>query len=164
MTTEDHFMQSCLRLLTFSLALAVAAALSPPAALAQSTLDVAVNQPASTTCSSGEPVALNGNLHFTYSFTTDPVTLINTYQIIVASGVSGVGQSTQTNYSGGASFGYSLSTADSPAQFTAQLKYDLNSQGSASSLMLNQTVNITVDTSGNISASVASSSTTCAGS
>ena len=155
-------MRSCLKLLTFSLALAVTSALSIPAALAQSTVNISVNQTASSSCPSGEPVALTGNLHFTYSFTTDPVTLINAYQINVSSGVSGIGQSTQTNYAGGASFGYNLSTTNSPAQFTAQLSYGLNSQGSAPSLTLNQTVNITVDTSGNISASVANSSTQCA--
>jgi hypothetical protein len=156
-------MRSCFRILTFSLALAVA--LSVPAALAQSTLDVAVNQTASTTCSSGEPVALSGNLHFTYSFTTDPATGINTYQINIASSLSGVGQATQTSYAGeAASFAFGLPSISSPAQFTVQLGSRLDSQGSAPSLMLSQTVNITVDTGGNISASAASSSTSCAGS
>jgi hypothetical protein len=162
---EDEFMQGCFRILTLSLALAVAAALSAPAARAQSTLDVAVNQTASTTCSSGEAVGLNGNLHFVYSFTTDPATGINTYQVAILSNLSGVGQATQTNYAGeNASFGYSFPTTASPAQITLQLGSRLFSQGSAPNLMLNQTVNITVDTGGNISASVASSSTTCAGS
>jgi len=158
-------MQGCFRILTLSLAVAVAAALSAPAARAQSTLDVAVNQTASTTCSSGEAVALSGNLHFTYSFTTDAATGINTYQVAILSNLSGVGQATQTSYAGeNASFGYNFPTTASPAQITLQLGSRLFSQGSAPSLMLNQTVNITVDTSGNVGASVASSSTTCAGS
>jgi hypothetical protein len=157
-------MKTCFKVPSFAIVLAVLATLSAPAALAQSTLNVAVNQTASTTCSSGEAVALNGNLHFTYSFTTDPATGINTYQIAAVSNLSGVGQATQTSYAGNASFAYSYPTTASPAQITAQLQYPLNSQGSAPSLTLTQTVNITVDTGGNISASVASNSTTCAGS
>jgi len=151
------------RILSFAVALL--AALIAPAAFGQSTYstDVSVNQTASTTCSSGEAVALSGNLHFGYSFTTDATTGINTYQITLASNLSGVGQVTQTSYAGNASFAYSYPSTDSPAQITAQLQYSLNSQGSAPSLMLTQTVNITVDTSGNISASVASSSTQCVG-
>lgn len=146
------------------LVVALLSALIAPAALGQSTYstDVNVNQTVSTTCSSGEPVALNGNLHFTYSFTTDATTGTNTYQITLVSNLSGVGQATQTSYAGNASFAYSYPTTASPAQITAQLQYPLNSQGSAPSLMLNQTVNITVDTSGNISASLGSASTSCA--
>ena len=74
-----------------------------------------------------------------------------------------MGQTTQTNYAGNASFGDDFPSTDSPAQLSVTLRYRLNSDGSAPSLMLNQTVNITVDTSGNISASVASSSTQCVG-
>jgi hypothetical protein len=159
-------MRACFRVLAFSLALAVMATLSTPATLAQSTYarDVGVSQTAGTTCSAGEPVALNGNLHFVYSFTTDPTTGANRYQINIASSLSGVGQATQTNYTGTGSFGYDFPSPDSPAQITVQLKYGLNSQGSAPSLTLTQTVNITVDTGGNVSASVVGSSTQCAGS
>jgi len=157
-------MGSCFRILGLALALAVVVGLCAPVALAQSTLDVAVNQTAPTTCPSGEAVALSGNLHFTYSFTTDSATGINSYQVAIASNLSGVGQATQTSYVGeAASFAFGLSSASSPTQFTVQLGSRLSSQGSAASLTLTQTVNITVDTSGNISASVASS-TTCAGS
>jgi hypothetical protein len=110
-------------------------------------------------------VGLNGNLHFVYSFTTDPATAINTYQVAILSNLSGIGQATQTSYAGeNASFGYSFPATASPAQITLQLGSRLFSQGSAPSLMLSQTVNITVDTSGSISASVVGSSTTCAGS
>ena len=146
------------------LSLAVLPLLSAPAALAQSALDVNVNQTAPTTCSSGEPVALNGNLRFGYSFTTDSVTGVNTYHIAVTGDMPGIGQATQTNYAGNASFASDYPTTASPAQITMQLKYGLNSQGSVPSLMLNQIVDITVDTAGNISANVPSSSTTCSGS
>ena len=157
-------MKSHFRILGF--VVAVMAALITPAAFGQATYttDVAVNQTANTMCSSGEAVALNGNLHFAYSFTTDATTGINAYQITLTSNLSGVGQATQTSYAGNASFAYGYPTTASPAQITAQLKYPLDSQGSAPSLMLNQTVNITVDTNGNITAGVANSLTTCAGS
>jgi exopolysaccharide biosynthesis protein len=146
-------------------AVAFLAALITPLAFGQSTYstDANVNQMASTTCPSGEVVVLNGNLHFTYSFTTDATTGINTYQINATSNMPGVGQATQTSYAGSAAFAYSYLTAASPAQIAAQLQYPLNSQGSVPNLMLAQTVNITVDTSGNINASAASSSTSCAG-
>jgi hypothetical protein len=156
-------MRSCFRILNFSVALAMVAGLSAGAALSQSIVDVAVNQTATNSCSSGEAVALSGNLHFAYSFTTDPATGINNYQVAILSDLSGVGQATQTSYVGeNASFGYNFPTTASPAQVILQLGSRLFSQGAAPSLMLNQTVNVTVDTSGNISATVASSSTQCA--
>jgi hypothetical protein len=136
-----------------------------PAALAQSAVDVSINQTAPTSCTSGEAVGLNGNLHFVYSFSTDSTTGINTYNVAIASNLSGAGQATQTSYAGeSALFAYSFPTTDSPAQITLQLGSRLFSQGTAPSLALNQAVNITVDTAGNISANVPNSSTTCAGS
>jgi hypothetical protein len=143
-----------------SFILVVVAARYTPA-LAQSTVDVNVNQTAATACSTAEAVALSGDLHFTYSFTTDSAN-INTYRVVIASSLSGVGQATQTDYVGNASYGYEFPTTASPAQITLQLGSRLRSQGSAPNLTLIQTVNITVDTSGNISASVAGSSTQCA--
>ena|SRR5216683_6145621 len=155
-------MRDCVRLLTFSVVLAIFAALSTPAR-AQSTLDVNVNQTAATSCSSGEAVALSGDLHLAYSFTNDAATGINSNHVAILSNLSGLGQATQTNYAGeNASFGYDFPSTVSPAQITLQLGSRLSSHGSAPSLTLNQTVNITVDTSGNISASVANSSTQCA--
>jgi hypothetical protein len=162
---EDEFMRNRSEILSVLLTAVVFAVLSAPVALAQSSTDVSVNQTAATTCSSGEPVAVSGNLHFAYSFTIDSTTGINTYHIAIASNLSGGGQATQTNYVGdNASFAYDFPTTDSPAQITLQLGSRLFSQGSAPSLTLSQTVNITVDTAGNISANVPSSSTTCAGS
>jgi hypothetical protein len=141
------------------------ATLAVAPAVAQSAVDVSVNQTAPSTCSSGEAVALSGILHFAYSFTTDSTTGINTYHVAIASNLSGLGQATQTDYVGeNASFGYDFPTLDSPAQITLQLGSRLFSQGSAPSLTLSQTANIMVDTSGNISAAVGNSSTTCAGS
>ena len=133
------------------------------AASAQSTTDVAVNDTASTSCPSGEAVALTGVLHVAFASTTDAATGINNYQIAVLSEQSGTGQATQTNYAGeNASFGYNFPTTDSPAQISLQLGSRLFSKGSAPSLQLNQTLNITVDTAGHISASTAGSTTQCA--
>ena len=135
------------------------------AAVAQSSTDFSVNQVAATTCPSGEPIAVSGNLHFTYSFVTDSTTGVNTYQISISSNLSATGQATQTTYAGdNASFAYSFPTTDSPAQVSLQLGLRLFSQGSTPNLMLNQTVNITVDTAGNIGADIPTSSTSCNGS
>jgi hypothetical protein len=155
-------MRDGVRFLSLSFILVMVAALYTPA-LAQSTVDVNVNQTAATSCSTGEAVALSGNLHFAYSVATDSATGINTYHIVIASSLSGVGQATQTDYIGeNASYGYEFPTTASPAQITLQLGSRLSSQGSAASLTLTQTVNITVDTSSNINASVAGSNTQCA--
>ena len=155
-------MRNCVRFLTFSFILLIAAAFCTPA-LAQSAVDVNVNQTAATSCSAGEAVALSGNLHFAYSYTTDSATGINTYRVGIASSLSGVGQATQANYVGeNASYGYDFPTTESPTQITLQLGSRLSAQSPAPSLTLTQTVNITVDTSGHIGASVAGSSTECA--
>ena len=143
--------------------LSVTLTVTNTAAFAQSTYgtDVAVNQTASTMCSSGEPVALTGNLHIQYSVTSVPLAGTR-YEISMASSFSGTGQTTQTVYSGSGSYGYGFTTTDSPAQVTLQLSTPLGSKGDAPSLRLSQSVSITVDTSGSINASVISSSTDCA--
>lgn len=143
--------------------LASALAIGSTLATAQSTTEVAVNDTASTSCPSGEAVALTGVLHLAFTSTTDAATGINNYQIAVLSEQSGTGQATQTNYAGeNASFGYNFPTTDSPAQISLQLGSRLFSKGSAPSLQLNQTLNITVDTAGHIRASTAGSTTQCA--
>ena len=158
-------MRTALRSSKLSAVLGALIVLSIPAALAQSAADVSVNQTAATSCSLGEAVAVSGSLRFNYSFSTDSTTGINTYHIAIASNLAGTGQATQTNYVGdNATFAYDFPTTDSPAQITLQLGSRLFSQGSAPSLNLSQAVNISVDTAGNISANVPSSSTTCAGS
>ena len=156
-------MRNCLRLSALRLLITAASVLVVPNALGQSTVDVSVNGRAATSCASGESVALSGSLHLAYSFTTDATTSINTYHVGILSAQSGAGEATQTTYVGeNASFAYDFPTTDSPAQITLQLGSRLFSQGSAPSLMLNQPLNITVDTAGNISASVGTSSTACA--
>ena len=129
--------------------------------------DLIVNQTASTSCSAGEPVALTGKLHFGLSVstitdtTTQPPTLIYVYQATISSDLSGVGQNTQTNYIASTGYSGGSQSTSSPAQFTVALRYGLDSQGTAPSLMLNQTVNITADNTGKISATLVNSSTDC---
>src|SRR5207253_7137647 len=82
--------------------------------------DVAVRQTASTTCSSGEPVALTGNLHLQVSSTADP-SGGNRYDIKMSSSYSGTGQMSQASYQGSGSYGYGFTSPDSPAQLTLQL-------------------------------------------
>ena len=129
--------------------------------------DLIVNQTASTSCSAGEPVALSGKLHLELSVTTitdtttSPATLIYVYQVTISSDLSGVGQTTQTNYIASTAYSGGSQSTSSPAQFTVVLRYGLDSQGAAPSLMLNQTVNITADNTGKISATLVNSSTDC---
>ncbi len=151
-------------LLTLLLALQV----STPAALAQSAAPPVVytytayvdNQTAVNNCSAGEPVVLNGTVQFSYQFTTD-TSGVNHFSITAASKLTGIGQNTGTAYVGSDSDDYSSNTSDTSADVTVELRSQLASQGSAPSLMLIQSLHITVDTSGNISAQVAGNTTQC---
>ena len=166
----DYSMKHHLRGAMFSSAVVAWVALAASAALAQAsggTYDLAVNQTASTTCSAGEPVALSGKLHLELSVTTitdtttSPATLIYVYQVMISSDLSGVGQTTQSNYIASTGYSGGSQSTSSPAQFTVALRYGLDSQGTAPSLMLNQTVDITADNTGKISATLLNSSTDC---
>ena len=129
--------------------------------------DLAINQTAGTACPAGEPVALAGNLHLGLSVTTftdtstDPPTLYYVYQVTISSDLSGTGQNTGGAYSASTAYSGGSQSTSSPAQFTVALRYGLDSHGDAPSLMLNQNVNITADNTGNITATLANSSTTC---
>ena len=131
------------------------------------TYDLAVSQTAPTTCSAGEPAALNGRIQFEASVstvtdtTTSPPTVIYTYQTSIASDLSGVGQTTGTNYTASTAYSGGSQSTTSPASFTVVLRYGLDSQGSAPSLMLNQNLQLTVDDTGRIGATLLSNSTDC---
>jgi hypothetical protein len=131
------------------------------------TYDLAVSQTAPTTCSAGEPVALNGRMQFEASVstvtdtTTSPPTVIYTYQTSIASDLSGVGQTTGTNYTASTAYSGGSQSTTSPARFTVVVRYGLDSQGSAPSLMLNQNLQLTVDDTGRIGATLLSNSTDC---
>ena len=149
--------------------LALASSLAMAQSPAGTTTDLAVNQAAATTCSAGEAVTLTGTMHFEYtvgqSSVTDPATGItttyNNFQLNLTTDLTGAGATTKTKYIASTASSTSSSTTDSSAQFTVTLRYGLASQDAAPSLMLNQVVNVTVDTGGHISATLVSSSTDC---
>jgi hypothetical protein len=126
------------------------------------TYDTAItNQVTNNTCAAGEPVALTGNMHFQYSFSTDPTSGVNTFTITASNNLNGVGQSTSGNYTASDSADYIISSSQQSTEAVVQLKSGLVSQGASPSLTLVQTLDILVDTSGNISAQVTDNSTQC---
>ena len=139
--------------------------LSAAAALAQSSLtnsyDAAItNQVTVNQCSIGEPVALDGVLHVSYSVSTDS-SGVNQFTVTAANDVTGSGQKTGIAYVASDSADYNSSTTDSSADMTVELKSDLQPQGSAPGLTLVQSLHIVVDVSGNVSAQVVSNTTGC---
>jgi hypothetical protein len=146
--------------------LLVVVAACAPAAFAQSpptyTSDTAItNQVTVNSCAAGEPVALNGTLHLQYSFTTDATTGVNQFNITASNNLVGIGKTTGTNYLASDSSDYIISSTQQSTEATVELKANLVSQGSAPSMTLVQTLDITVDTSGNISAQVTGNTTQC---
>jgi hypothetical protein len=149
-------------LLTFLLVLQVPAALgqsaAPPVTYTYTAL--VANQTTINNCSAGEPVALNGTVQFSYQFTTDSSGM-NHFTISAANNLNGIGQTTSTNYVASDSSDYMVNSSQASAEATVELKADLVSQGSAPSMTLVQTLDIVVDTSGNISAQVTGNTTQC---
>jgi hypothetical protein len=116
---------------------------------------VTVNQ-----CSTGEPIALSGSMHFNYSFTTDS-NGVNHFSIAAANNLMGIGQNSGTTYSASDSNPYSADTSQPSAELTVDFKTDLNSQGQAPTLTLIQTLHILVDTTGNIVGATVQNMTQC---
>ena len=119
------------------------------------------NQATTNNCSAGEPVSLNGTVQFSYQVSTDPNTGKNQFSITASNNLTGIGQTTAGNYTASDSADYVLSSSQQSTEASVQLKADLVSQGSAPSMTLVQTLDIVVDTSGNISAQVTDNSTQC---
>jgi len=111
-------------------------------------------------CSSGEPVALSGTVHVSYSVSTDS-SGANNFAIAAATNLSGIGQNTGAAYTAGDSDDYSSSTTDASADLTVELKSALTAQNGGPGLNLVQSLHIVVDTSGNISVQVVSNTTNC---
>jgi hypothetical protein len=138
----------------------VAVLLVSSAAAQSGSVEVATNGSVSSGCSSGENVNGTGKVHFDLRATADPVNG-NRYQIDIANTFAGSGQASQEKYSAAGSFGYDFISLDSPAQISISISTHLDPDGNRSQLMLRQVLNITVDTSGSINASVADSSIEC---
>ena len=111
-------------------------------------------------CSIGEPVALSGVVHVSYSVNTDSSN-VNHFSITAANNLTGVGQKTGTSYVANDSGDYTSNNTDPSADLTVELKSDLQSQGSAPVMTLVQGLHIVVDTMGNITAQVVSNPTNC---
>jgi hypothetical protein len=119
------------------------------------------NQATTNNCSAGEPVSLNGTVQFSYQVSTDPTTGMNQFSITASNNLTGVGQTTAGNYTASDSADYVLNSSQASTEATVQLKSDLVSQGSGPSMTLVQTLDIVVDTSGNISVQMTDNSTQC---
>lgn len=114
----------------------------------------AVNQ-----CSIGEPVALSGLVHVSYSVTNNNG--VNQFAITAANDLTGVGQKTGAAYAADDSDDYSSNNDDPSADVTVELKSDLKPQAGAAPMTLVQGLHIVVDTMGNITADVVSNTTSC---
>jgi hypothetical protein len=114
----------------------------------------AVNQ-----CSIGEPVALSGTVHVSYSVTNNNG--VNQFAITAANDLTGAGQKTGATYAAGDSDDYSSNNDDPSADVTVELKSDLKPQAGAAAMTLVQGLHIVVDTMGNITAEVVSNTTNC---
>jgi len=147
-------------LLAFSASTAVAFGQSAPPVVYTYTMNVQ-NQTTTNNCSAGEPVALNGTVQFSYQVSTDPTTGTNQFSITASNNLTGVGQTTAGNYTASDSADYVLNSSQPSTEAAVQLRSDLVSQGSAPSMTLVQTLDIVVDTGGNISVQVTDNSTQC---
>ena len=117
---------------------------------------VTVNQ-----CSAGEPVALNGTINVQYSVGTDS-NGNNLFYVTASNSLTGVGQSTGAQYAAGDSEDYTLSSSQSSAEGTVQLKADLAPQsGGGTDMTVVQQLQITVDTVGDLNVQVVSNTTSC---
>jgi hypothetical protein len=111
-------------------------------------------------CSTGEPVTLDGTVHIDVSASTDSAGSSH-FTIAAADNLTGSGQTTGTTYTASDCDSYVSNNDEPSADLTVELKSDLKSQGSTPGLTLVQSLHIVVDTTGNISAQVVSNSTTC---
>jgi hypothetical protein len=111
-------------------------------------------------CSASEPVALSGDVHISYSVTTDS-SGNNNFSISAANNLTGSGQKTGGVYLANDSDTYSSSTSDPSADLTVELKSALAPQNGGSGLTLVQSLHIVVDTTGNISVQVVGNTTNC---
>jgi hypothetical protein len=119
------------------------------------------NQLTTNSCSAGEPVALNGTISYQVAVSTDASTGVNTFSITASNNLSGVGQTSGTNYTASDSSDYIVSSSQPSTEAVVEFKTDLTSQGSAPSLTLVQTLDIVVDVTGNVSGQVTGNTTQC---
>lgn len=138
---------------------------SSAAASAQSnayTVDVPVTaQATNNTCAAGEPVILNGAVHLQYGFTTD-TDGVNHFSITATNDLNGVGQTSGASYKVAGSSEYTVNAGDPSAELYPDVKSDLTPLSSGTPLTLVQSMQITVDTSGNLTGQINQVATQCA--
>lgn len=119
------------------------------------------NQVATNSCSSGEAVALSGNVHFQYTFTTDDAG-VHHFTITPSNNITGVGQTSSAAYTAGDSNTYTVNSSDPSTELDVDMQSDLTPQGQGTTLSLVQSLHIIVDIYGTISAQVVQNATQCA--
>jgi hypothetical protein len=118
------------------------------------------NQVTTNNCSAAEPVALSGNLNLQYSFSTDS-NGVNHFTVDVANSLTGVGQNSGGTYTAGDSNQYQVDSSQPTGELTVEFRSDLAPQNGGTGMTLIQSLDITVDTGGNINGTVLSNTTTC---
>src|SRR6266849_5111713 len=108
-------------LLAFSASTAVAFGQSATPPVTYTYIAYVDNQAAVNNCSAGEPVTLNGTVRFTYHFTTD-TSGVNHFVITAANTLTGIGQSTSTNYVAGDSDEYTVNSSETSTTLTVELQ------------------------------------------
>ena len=132
---------------------------APPVAYTYSTY--VQNQVTVNNCSAGEPVALSGTVTVQYSVGADS-NGNNLFYVTGANDLTGVGQSTGTQYAAADSEDYILSSSQSSTVGTVQLKAELAPQGGGGiNMTVIQQLQISVDTVGDLSVQVVGNTTSC---
>jgi len=118
------------------------------------------NQVTTNNCSTAEPVALSGDVNLQYNFTTDS-NGVNHFNVTVGNNLTGVGQNTAGSYTASDSNQYEIETSQPNGEITVEFRSDLNPQTGGAGMILLQSIDITVDTAGNIAGTVLSNTTQC---
>src|SRR5438132_13380930 len=114
---------------SMALLLCVAAALAQSGTPVTNSYDALVsNQVTVNQCSIGEPVALNGTVHFSYSVSTDSSS-VNHFTVTAGNNLTGLGQPTGTAYVANGSDDFDSNASYSSADMTLQLTSSWKSPG-----------------------------------
>src|SRR5882724_3386912 len=92
-------------LVAMQISATVAFAQSPAPPVVHTYTSYLDNQAATNNCSAGEPVNLNGTVQFSYQVSSD-TSGMNNFSITATNNLTGIGQTTTTNYLAGDSNDY----------------------------------------------------------
>lgn len=117
------------------------------------------NQPYLNECN-GEPVIMNGMMHYEYFFSTSPDH--TDYHLVSTTKLSGVGQVTGAQYMGNNQTNYHTVTKGSAASdFSSAERTRLVAQGPTPDMFLTQTMHVVIDAKGNIHADTSNAKVSC---